>query len=74
MGHRLPSKDEDGLLDVMGYPESMVLPDLLSQPVIEAKVFVNQIASHFFPPGSLFGLACGNTNAVPECRCKDESC
>jgi hypothetical protein len=48
VGHHLPSEDEDGLLDVIGHPESMVLPDLLSEPVVEAKVLVNQETSHFY--------------------------
>jgi hypothetical protein len=46
MRHYLPSKDEDGLLDVIGHPESMVLSNSLSQPVVEAKVLVNQKTSH----------------------------
>jgi hypothetical protein len=45
--HHLPSEDKDGLFDGTGYPESMVLSNPLSQPVVEAKVLVNQKASHF---------------------------
>ena len=39
-------KDEDGSLDVMGYPESLLLPDPLPEPVAQAKILIDQIASH----------------------------
>jgi hypothetical protein len=42
----LPSKDENGLLYVAGYPKSGFLPDSLSEPVIKAEVLVNQETSH----------------------------
>ena len=46
--HHIPPKDEDGPLDVIGYPKGIVLPDSSSQPVIEAKILVYQEASHLF--------------------------
>ncbi len=49
--HHLPSKDEEGPLDVIGHPEGSFLSSPLSQPVIEAKVLVNQEASHLFSLG-----------------------
>jgi hypothetical protein len=58
MGHHLPSENEDGLLDVIGHPESMVLPDFLSEPVVEAKVLVNQKASHFYTRFGLLQTPC----------------
>jgi hypothetical protein len=45
--HLFPSKDENSLLYVVGYPKSGFLPESLSEPVIEAKVLINQEASHF---------------------------
>jgi hypothetical protein len=47
--HLFSSKDENSLLDVVGYPKGEFLSDSLSEPIIEAKVFVNQETSHFFP-------------------------
>jgi hypothetical protein len=41
VGYNLPSKDEDGLLDVTDCPKGMVLSNSLSKPVIEAKVLVD---------------------------------
>ena len=51
VGYHLPSKDEDSLFDTIYHPKGMVLSDPLSQPVVEAKVLVNQKASHLFSLG-----------------------
>jgi hypothetical protein len=58
VGHYLPSENKDGSLDFICYPESMVLPDFLSEPVVEAKVLVNQKASHSYTRFGLFQTPC----------------
>lgn len=41
-----PSENEENLFDATRYPQGFLLPDASSEPVIEAKVFVDQVASH----------------------------
>ena len=43
-----PFENEDSLFNDICYENSFLLPDSLSNPVIEAKVLVNQKASHCF--------------------------
>ena len=40
------SENEEGLFDGVRYPQGFLLSDASSEPVIEAEVFVDQVASH----------------------------
>ena len=43
---RFPPKGQDCLFDLAGHPEGLLLADPASEPVTEAKVFIDQVASH----------------------------
>ena len=51
------SENEDNTFDGIRHPQGFLLSDASSEPVIEAEVFVDQVASHFLSVEPLPNLA-----------------